>query len=807
MTIESLSQDLRFALRTLARSPGFTAAAVLTLAVGIGATTAIASVVYGLLLRSLPFRDAGRLAVIEDLHPQAGAIDVPYPDYVDWRTQATSFSGLAAYSFSGYKDAALTVDGQPEEVRATLVAADLFPLLGVRPALGRNFLPDEEVPGHDRVALLGHELWQRRFHGDPGVVGRALRLNGQPVTVAGVLPAGAQYPLDAELFLPLSRLSADDRTNRQYHIVGVVGRLRPGATFAAARAEMATLAGRLQQAFPATHRGLGIGVVPLPERLVGHLRAAVLALFGAVVVVLLIACANVANLLLVRAVGREREMALRTALGAGRGRLLRQLVTESVVLCALGAAVGVGLAAAARPLLAIEMSRFAGAQLGARAAADLSLPMLVAAAAITALAAVVCGSFPALRRPRPDLAGTLRQGERGSSGRGGAPRALLAAAEIALAIVLVTGASLLIRSFANLLRVDAGFQTAQVLSLRVSLPESSYSDQQTERFFQRLLERVGALPGVTAAATINVRPLAASHSLSRFLIAGAPAPAPGDYPVAQIRDVSPSYFRTLGIGLVAGRVFADRDVDDSASPVIVNQVFADRFLRGRNPTASRVVMGVVGPHPTALPIVGVVANARDLALDAAAEPEIYLAGFDNSATLLVRSRLAPNRLAPAIRREMLALDREQPIYEVEAMDAVVSDTLARPRLVAVLLGFFAGLALLLAALGVYGVLAYAVSERRREIGVRMALGARRADILALVLRQSCVLVVGGEIAGLAATIATVPLLRSLLFEVPAASPLAITGSMALLALVALAATALPAWRAARTEPIATLRSE
>jgi predicted permease len=805
--MQKLWQDLRYALRILARSPGFTAAAVLTLAVGIGATTAIASVVYGLLLRSLPFRDAGRLAVVQELHPQAGAIDVAYPDYRDWRTQATTFAGLAAYSFSGYKDAVLVVAGQPEEVRATLVSADLLPLLGIRPALGRNFLAAEEAPGHDQVVLLGHELWQRRFHGDPAVAGRTLRLNGQLFTVAGVLPAGSQFPVDAELFLPLSRLSENDRSSRQYHIVGVVGRLRPGVPLAAAQSEMTTIAGRLQQAYPATHRGLGIGVVPLQELLVGHLRPALLALFGAVVLVLLIACANVANLLLVRAVGREREMALRTALGAGRGRLLRQLVTEGVVLCGLGALLGVGLAAAVLPLLQAQITRFAGAALGARAASGLSLPMLASAAALTALTAVACGALPA-RRSRPDLAGILRQGERGSSGRGALPRALFGAAEIALAVVLVTGAALLIRSFTNLLRVDPGFRTERVLSLRVSLPESLYTtDRQTTHFYQRLLDRVRQLPGVTAAATTNVRPLSPSHSLSRFLIAGTPAPAPGDYPVAQIREVSPTYFSTLGIGLAAGRTFTDRDLDDSRNPLIVNQAFADRYLGGRDPLTSSVLLGVVGPHPTAMPIVGVVRSTHDLAIEAPPEPEIYLTGFDNSATLLARCRVDPLRLAPAIRRELLALDREQPIYEVEPMTAVLADALARPRLVAVLLGLFALLALLLAALGIYGVLAYAVSERWREIGVRMALGARRGDILGLILRQGGVLILAGEIAGLAGTLAAVPLLRSLLFDVPAASPAAIAGSMALLALVALGAIALPAWRAARSEPMQTLRSE
>jgi predicted permease len=806
--MQTLAQDLRFALRVLARSPSFTAVAVLTLAVGIGATTAIASVVYGLLLRSLPYREAGRVAVLHELHPQLGPIDVAYPDYLDWRAQSRAFARLAAYSFSGYKDSILDVGGQPEEVKATLVSADFFPLLGAAPRLGRGFLAGDDVPGHDRLVLLSDQLWRRRFQGDRGVIGRAVRLNGEVVTVTGVLPAGAQFPLDAELFLPLSRLSEDDRSNRRYHIVGVVGRLRPGVSFTAAQSEMSTIAGRLQQSYPATNRGLGIGVVPLPEQLVGHLRPAVLVLFGAVVLVLLIACANVANLLLVRAIGRERELALRTALGAGRGRLLRQLATESVVLCGLSALLGVALAAAAMPLLGLQVSRFAGPGLGGLAAPRLSLPVLLFAALLTVVTAIVFGVLPSLRRTRPDLSDSLRQGERGGTGRRGAARALLGAAEIALAVVLVAGATLLIRSFQNLLRIDPGFNTERVLSLRISLPDNVYSDNvATRRFFRQLLERVEQLPGVTAAATTSLRPLSVSHSLSRFLVAGVPPPAPGDYPVAQIRAVSPGYFHTLGISLVAGRAFAARDPDATLLPAIVNQAFADRYLKGRNPVASNVVMGVLSPQPTTFPVVGVAANTRDLAIEKEAEPEIYLPGQANDSTLLVRSRVDPLRLAPAIRGALLTLDRGQPIYEVASMDSVLADSLAQPRLVAVLLGMFAALALLLAALGIYGVLAYTVTQRRREIGVRMALGARRMDILRMILRYGGLLVLAGEASGVVGTLAGVPLLRSLLFQVQAVNLAAIAGSMGLLGLVALAATALPAWRAARVEPMGTLREE
>ncbi len=804
--MQTFLQDLRYALRVLAKSPSFTFIAVLTLALGIGATTAIASVVYALLLRALPFDDPSRLAALMETSAQGEVIEVAYPDFIDWQSGSKAFSTLGAFSFGGYRDASLVVAGEPHTVRATLVTPNLFPLLGIRPIVGRGFSAAEDGPGRDQVAILSHQLWEQRFHGDRGISGRAVTVNGKTFTVLGVLPAGRQLPFDAELFLPISLLGEGERTLRRFHILDVIGRLRPGVSLAAAQSELATISRRLDQAYPATNHDVGASVVPLQERLVGALRPAVLALFGAVSLVLLIACVNVANLLLVRALARERELALRTALGAGRGRLVLQLLTESLVLCLASAVLGVGLAAAALPLLEVEIARFAGAQL-AGAAPALSLPVLAFALAVTLSTAFVFGILPAVRGASPDLNDTLRPGERGSSGQRGPARTVLAAGEIALAVVLLLAASLLIRSFVNLLRVDPGFRTSHVLGARIVLPRTVYKDDQPERFFEQLLARVGQAPGVAAAATTNVRPLTESHSLTRFLVQGAPALAPGDYPVAQIRIVSPSYFQTLGIGLLAGRGFETRDIDDPTGVMIVNQAFARRYLRDGNPIARKLLLGVTGPQPTAIPVVGVVADARDLTVDAAGVPEMYSPGFDNNATLLVRGTADPAALVSFVRQAVRALDPNQPVYDVAGMDQVLADSLARPRLLAVLLGLFAGLALVLAAIGTYGVLAYSVAQRSREIGVRMALGARRADVLSMVLRQGLFLVLAGEVAGLAGGLALSRLLRGLLFEVGTWDPLAIAASLVLLALVGLLAIAVPASRAARVDPMTILRAE
>jgi predicted permease len=807
--MQELKNDLRYALRSLAKSPSFTLVALLTLTLGIGATTAIASMVESLLLGSLPFADADRLVYLEEHHPQGGRFEVSFLDFLDWKKEAKSFTGLAAYSFQGYEDAAMVVEGEPETVRTSLISPELLLLLGLRPLLGRGFTEAESTVGGDQVALLSHRLWKRRFHGDPQAVGRAVQVNGKTFAIVGVLPPGRQFPFEAELFLPVSRLSEAERESRTFHVVGVIGRLAPGVSIDGARSEMSALAGRLQQAYPESNGGIGTHVVPLQEQLVGSLRPTLLALVGAVALVLLIACANVANLLLVRGIARERELALRTTLGAGRGRLVRQLLTESLLLTLASTLLGIGLAAAALPLLRSEVARLAGPQLTGVDTATLSVPVLLLTAALAIVTGLVFGLLPARGASRLNLTAALRQGERGGTGKGGKARAILATSEIALAVAILLAAALLLESFSNLLRVDPGFDTKGVLSLHVSLPATLYPDTpEIQKFYEDFLGRVAAIPGVTAVASTNLRPLSPSNSTTRFLVEGAPQPEPGNFPVTQIRFVSPSYFDTLGIRLLGGRQFEAKDLETTSTGVaIVNQTFARRYLPRNHAVDSQIVLGVVTANPNHFPVVGVVEDVHDLSLAGEVEPEIYFPGFINRANVLVRGAGDPLALAPAVQKAALSIDRNQPIYQVEALQSVLSASLARPRLLAFLLGLFALLALGLAALGIYGVLAYSVAQRRREIGVRMALGAQRPQVLGMILRQGALMILAGEAVGLAVALGFGRYLESLLFEVEAADLSAIVGSLAVLALVSLAAVAVPAWRAARVDPIETLRVE
>jgi predicted permease len=802
-----LPQDLRYAVRQLRKSPGFTLVAVLTLALGIGANTAIASAVYAILLRSLPFHDAGRLVLIKETHPQAGIISASYRDFLDWRAQSKSFENLAAYSDEHHNFAQLVIDGQPQSVRDAFATADLFPALGIQPELGRGFLPTEDSDAGIHVAVISHPLWESRFARDPSIIGRAVQVNGQSFTVAGMMPAGRQYPVDTDLWLPFSQLGQDERTSRQYHVVDVIGRLRPGVSREDAAVELNTIAARLAQTYPATNRTIGVRLTPLRDALVGQLRPTLLALFGSVALVLFIACANIANLLLVRATHREREIALRMALGASRGRLLRQFLVESLVLSFVGAASGIALAAAAMPLLSFGLAHVSNQPFAFAQPISLNLPVLVFTALLAVATGVTFSLFPALSVP-PVLNGSLRDGQRTATAGRKPLRSLLAAGEMALAVVVLFTAALLLRSFQKLLAIDPGFRTDHLLAVKIDLPDNLYATpQQVETFSTRLQEQIERIPGVASAAITNALPLSPSHSLTRFAVAGAPPPAPGNFPVTQIRTVSPSYFRTLGIGLRAGRSFEQKDVDDQTGTYIVNEAFARRYLAGRDPVGSRLMMDVMTAHPTAVPVIGVVNNAKDLGVDASTEPVIYTAGYPNGQILLVRTNLDPLVVAPAIRQTVSSLDRKLGVSDLKTMDGVLSDSLARPRLSALVLGFFAFLSVGLAAIGVYGVLAFVVIQRTREIGVRLALGAQRSQVRRLFLKHGALLVLAGAAVGLAGALVAGRLLGAILFQTAPADPFSVVVTTAVLVVIGIAAVCIPAQRASEVDPMVALRAE
>ena len=816
-----LGWELRYALRRLRGAPGFTMTAVLTLALGVGATTAIFSAVYGLLLKSLPFEDAGRIVAISETHPQiAGGAEATFPDYLDWRAQQRSFTEVAAYTTLNPETVSMVMDGRAVQVHRVLASGDFFSVLGVRALMGRTLSAQDDQAAHDAVAVISAEAWRRYFGGDPGVVGRGVDMNGASFTIVGVLPEGAVYPAGGEVWLPLSRLDAATRASRVWHSVKVLGRLRAGVDLAAARVDMQTVAGRLAAQYPATNRVEGVLLQPLREQLVGTLRPAMLSLLGAVALVLLIACANVASLLMVRATAARRETAVREALGADRWRLLAQSLTQTAVLCLLGGALGVGLAWGALPLLRVALAHTAGLDASMIASVELSWPVLLVTLGVCSATALVFGLLPMMRgawrtRSRSDeIAEVLRSGDRGSTGggkwgRGGLRQGGLIAGEIAIAVVVLFLGTLVVRSYAKLLAVDPGFRTDHLLSAEIWLPEPRYSDSgpETTRFYEQLLDRVRQAPGVVAAGTTTQTPLRPSLVMTRFAVEGAPMPAPGAFPLAQMRFVSPGFFSTMGLRLLDGRVFDQRDVDTNANAFVVNAAFAKRYLAGRGAVGAKVLTGVLNPKPDVAPVIGVVSDARDVGVDTEAQPELYLPGFGLHAVVLVRSAYDAQGLGPVVENAAHGLDANLAVFNVKTVDAVLSDSLARQRMTAVLLGIFALVALLLAAIGIYGVLSYSVAQRTREIGVRMALGAGRGDILRLVMGQAGVFAAAGLVVGLAGALAGARLMGGLLFQTGALDLMSLAITVAVLASVALLAVSLPAGRAASVNPTEALRSE
>ena len=810
--LETVGQDVRYGVRTLARTPGFTTAAVLALALGIGATTAIFSVVDAVLLRPLPYVHPHRLAVVLT----RGTGPVAPGNFLDWRRDATSFEAMGAAEAWGTN---LGGNDRPEHVDGVRLTSDIFPLLGVPPQLGRTFSSEEEQPGHTRVVVLGHRLWQRRFGGDAGVVGRSITLDGEPHVVIGVMPRGFEFPpfwaTGAELWAPLPL--AERAGSRNGQSLRIFARLAPGATLERARAEMATITGRLESEYPGTNRN--VVVRTLDDIVVGDVRSALLVLLGAVAFVLLIACANVAHMLLARAAARRKEVALRAALGASRARVIQQLLTESVVLAAMGGAAGVALAAAVlRVLIAISPGNLPRLE-----TAGLDPRVLAVTVVVSLATGVAFGLVPALQASRFDLSGALHDGERGSTV--GAERhrlrRFLMASELALALVLLVGAGLMVRTFVALRRFDPGFDPRRVASAVMSLT-GSRSEEPARRlaFYREVLERVRAVPGVASASAINHLPLAGDVWGFPFQVEGRPPAKPGESPSAAFRVVLPGYFQTMGLPLVRGRDFTEDDRLDAPGTIIVNEWLAERFWPGADPIGKRLTLDDLDRNPEWLTVVGVTRNAARGKWAAAPDEEMYLpllqshlylerkGGPFSYLTLVVRTSTDdPAAVAPSLRSAVWSVDGNVAVSEVQTMEEVVARATASPRFYLLLLGSFAAAALALAALGIYGVMSYSVARRRNEIGIRMALGARPADVMQLVMGEAIAVAAAGGAVGLVAAVLMTRLMGGLLYGVAATDPLTFAGVCAILTMVALAATYVPARRAVGVDPLKALRAE
>ncbi len=816
---ETFFQDLRYGARQLMRNPGFAAAAILTLALGIGANTAIFSVVRGVLLKPLAYSDPDRIVVMlmEGRNPVSPA------DFLDWRAQSRSFSGMAAAEMWNGN---LTGGERPESVPGLRIGEGMFELLGVPPLIGRTFQSDDFVAGKDRVVVLGHRLWQRQFGGDSNVVGRSFALNGESYQVVGVMPPSFQFaPFWAtrtEMWAPLELASR--APERDSHSLRVFARLKPGVARAQAQAEMDTIWTRLAQAYPDSDSGRTLKVDALMDKVVGDVRPALLVLGGAVAFVLLIACANVANLLLVRGASRQKEMAVRAALGAGRWRMARQLLAESLLLSTAGAGLGLALSFCGIGLLRAMLEPHSGAdrlRMPRLAEITWDTPTVVFALATGLLTGLVFGLAPALQAAVPESFGDMKRAGRGmTDGREGRRlRGALVVVEIAMALVTLAGAGLMLHSFARLETLDSGFAAGKVLSFTVSLQgQPGMVAAKREVFYEQLLREIAAMPGVRSASAINHLPLAGDLWDRWLHVEGRPVVKPSDGFGATYRVCRPGYFETMGIPLLRGRSFTDMDRSDAPGVVMINERLARDQWPGEDPVGRQVTFDDGGASSKWFTVVGVIKNVKQGDWSAADANEIYLpfqqspfltdpAGHFSAMTLVIRTSTDPMALLNPARNAVWSLNRGAPVSNVTTLERVLSDAVSRPRFNLILISLFAGLALVLAAIGIYGVMAYTVAQRAQEMGIRMALGAERRDVLGLVLGRGMKLALAGAALGLAGGLALTRLMSSLLYEVTPGDPLSFAGAAALLGLVTLFACWLPARRAANTDPIVALRAE
>jgi putative ABC transport system permease protein len=807
--MDTVRQDIRYALRRLVRSPGFTIVSVLTLALGIGANSAIFSVVYGVLLKPLPFAQPDRLVGIYHL-AEGHRATMSGPNFTDVRTQAETLVDAAAVTRSRVT---LTGHGEPVRLDGAEVSTSFFNVLGVSPALGRTFRSDEGLPGHAKVAVLGYGLWQQRFGGAPGVIGQMMTLDGVSTEIIGVMPEQFAYPAGRVIWTPIEETESFTKTQRGAWYLNVIGRAKPGVPLEQVTAEVQTVGKRLARQYPNDNEGLDFTAMSLHEAIVGDIRPAVLVLLGAVGFVLLIACTNVANLLLARAATRESEMAVRSALGAGRVRLVRQLLTESVILGFLGGAFGLLFAIwGLDGLLSLKPE-------GIPRLTDVRIDptVILFTMALSTSTGLLFGVIPAFHATTSSLAATLKEAGRGPlTTRGGSRmRSALVVGEMALAVMLLAGAGLLIRSFVKLASVDPGFHAAQALTFELSLPDARYekTDQQVA-FVDQLLPRLQSIPGVEKAAAVQGLPLTGGNFVISFQVKGRPPVAPSQQPSMQIRVATPGYFDTIGIPLKRGRFFTDDDREGSSRVVLITERAARQYFPGEDPIGKTITLGWgrgEGTPRAGGEVVGIVGDVKEAGLDESEPPQLYLPYRQwpvQGISVVLRTAVPPGSVTAAARRAVYATDPNMPVANVRTLQEIVARSISQPRFYTLLLTLFAAVALLLAAIGIFGVLSYAVAQRTREIGIRMALGAPGRVVRGLVVRQAMLFaLIGVALGTILAFWLSTSLVSKMLFNTSphdASTYVAVAG---VLTMVALLASYIPARRATRVDPIVALRSE